>query len=155
MFPYPCSHVSYCILQSFVSQFIDSGSGSSILGWIIPIRTQGFDDQKLEKISSWNFFFQSKIATFLSLGLNKGCPSYSRSRQPSKENIQHFKTCNLNFFLFLWVIFALLDPDPLTWLNPDPIRIRSRNTGILWLFSTPVNTYLPYIIGSPAAILSS
>jgi hypothetical protein len=27
----------------------------------------------------------------------------------------------------LWVIFALLDPDPLTRLNPDPIRIR--NTG--------------------------
>jgi hypothetical protein len=27
-------------------------------------------------------------------------------------------------FLLLWVIFALLDPDPLTRLNPDPIRIR-------------------------------
>ncbi len=28
----------------------------------------------------------------------------------------------LNFFLLLWVIFALLDPDTdaLTWLNPDP-----------------------------------
>jgi hypothetical protein len=30
-----------------------------------------------------------------------------------------------NFFLFLWVILALLDPDPLTRLNPDPIRIRN------------------------------
>jgi hypothetical protein len=29
----------------------------------------------------------------------------------------------LNFFLLLWVIFALLDP--LTWLNSDPIRIRN------------------------------
>ncbi len=27
----------------------------------------------------------------------------------------------------MWVIFALLDPDPLTRLNPDPIRIRIRN----------------------------
>ncbi len=27
--------------------------------------------------------------------------------------------------LLLWVIFALLDPDPLTRLNPDPIRIRN------------------------------
>jgi hypothetical protein len=26
----------------------------------------------------------------------------------------------------LWVIFALLDPDPLTRLNPDPIQIRIR-----------------------------
>ncbi len=26
----------------------------------------------------------------------------------------------LDFFLLLWVIFALLDPDPLTRLNPDP-----------------------------------
>jgi hypothetical protein len=28
----------------------------------------------------------------------------------------------LNFLLFLWVIFALLDPDPGTPLNPDPQR---------------------------------
>jgi hypothetical protein len=26
----------------------------------------------------------------------------------------------LNFLPLLWVIFALLDPDPLTQLNPDP-----------------------------------
>ncbi len=26
--------------------------------------------------------------------------------------------------MFLWVIFALLDPGPQTWLYPDPIRIR-------------------------------
>ncbi len=25
----------------------------------------------------------------------------------------------LDFFLFLWVIFALLDPDPATQINPD------------------------------------
>ncbi len=45
---------------------------------------------------------------------------------PLKKNNQHFKTWN--FFLFLWFIFALLDPDPdpPTWLNPDPIWIRIR-----------------------------
>jgi hypothetical protein len=32
--------------------------------------------------------------------------------QATKENIQHFKTRNFNFFLFLWVIFALMDQDP-------------------------------------------
>jgi hypothetical protein len=37
----------------------------------------------------------------------------------------------INFVQFLWVIFALLDPDPGTPFNPDPIRIwiRIHNTG--------------------------
>ncbi len=55
----------------------------------------------------------------LILGLYKGRLNYMRSLQPSKENIQRFKTWNfLIFFPFLWIIFALLDPDPLSWLNP-------------------------------------
>ncbi len=72
-------------------------------------------------------FFWSKIAIYLSLGFHKERPSYRRSLHHSKENIQHFKIRNfLSFFLFLWVIFALLDPDqvpnpdPLTWFNPAP-----------------------------------
>jgi hypothetical protein len=74
-------------------------------------------------------FFLSKIAIHISLGVQKGRPSYRRSLQPSIENIQHIKKCNLlTFFLFLCVIFALLDPDPGTPLNPDPIRIRIHNT---------------------------
>jgi hypothetical protein len=28
----------------------------------------------------------------------------------------------LDFFLFLWVIFALLDPDPAIQINADPCR---------------------------------
>ena len=54
-----------------------------------------------------------------------------------KENIQHFKTWNFLFFLFLWIIFALLDPDPesesgIRIRNPNPesesgIRIRNLN----------------------------
>jgi hypothetical protein len=44
----------------------------------IPDPDPGFDDLK--------------IAIYLSLGLHKGGPSYRRSLQPSKENIQHFKT---------------------------------------------------------------
>ncbi len=48
---------------------------------------------------------------------NQNLKKCTVSLQPSKENIQHF-------FLLLWVIFALLDPDPdtdpLTWLDPDP-----------------------------------
>jgi len=56
----------------------------------------------------------------------KLAPIYRRSLQHSNEDIQHFKTWKfLNFYLFLWVIFALLHPNPdlLTWLNPDSIRI--------------------------------
>ncbi len=64
----------------------------------------------------------------------KGSPSYRRSLQPSKENIQYFKKWNLEIFLFVWVIFALwirirtANPDPDTGSrdtiesksNPDP-----------------------------------
>jgi hypothetical protein len=68
-----------------------------------PIRIQGYDDQKLGKIYSWNFFYYIfLIKSYLSLGLHKGHPSYRRSLQPSKENIQHFKTWSfLTFFYFV------------------------------------------------------
>ncbi len=39
-------------------------------------------------------FFGSKTAIYLSQGLHKGRPSYRRSLQPSKENIQRSKTWN-------------------------------------------------------------
>ncbi len=51
---------------------------------------------------------------------------------PQIENIQHFKTWNFWFFCasFLpsWIRFPNPETDLLTWLNPDPIRIRIRNT---------------------------
>ncbi len=75
------------------------------------VRTKGFDDQKLLnfKADQKNFISWSKNTIYLFLVLHEGRPSL----QPSKENIQHFKSWNLNFFLFLWVffIFDLLDPD--------------------------------------------
>ncbi len=74
----------------------------------------GFWWLKLQKKLTKIIIFWSKVAIYSSLGLHKGRPSYSRSLQPSKENIQHFKILNLlPFFLsILWVIFTLLDPDP-------------------------------------------
>jgi hypothetical protein len=39
-----------------------------------------------------NFFGGSKPTIYLSQGHHKGRPSYRRSLQLSKENIQHFKT---------------------------------------------------------------
>jgi hypothetical protein len=56
---------------------------------------KGFDDQKLEKIYCWKKLkkiWSKKTAIYPSLGLHKGFPSYRRSFQPLKENIQHFKT---------------------------------------------------------------
>ncbi len=65
--------------------------------------------------------FLSKIAIYLSLGLHKGRPSYRSRLQHSKRTSG---TSKHEFFLFLWIIFALLDPDPATPLahirvNPD------------------------------------
>jgi hypothetical protein len=42
-------------------------------------------------------------------------PSALKRGHPTLQNMNFYK-----FFLLLWVIFALLDPDPLTPLNPDP-----------------------------------
>jgi hypothetical protein len=45
--------------------------------------------------------------------------------------LQKMKLKFINFYIFLWVIFAILDPDPDpgTTLNPDPIQIRIYSTG--------------------------
>ncbi len=59
-----------------------------------PIRIQGFNDQKLKKkIIAENFFvffFWSKTAIYLSLGLHKVCPSYRRSH-PTLQNMNFYK----------------------------------------------------------------
>jgi hypothetical protein len=56
-----------------------------------PFQILGFDDKKLKKLTAEKFLI-SKTVIYLSLGLRKGRLSYRRSLQPSKENIQHFKT---------------------------------------------------------------
>ncbi len=94
----------------------DSGSG--------PGSGSRVDDLKLEKIYRWkfNFDFWSKIAIYLSLGLHKKLqekPSALKREHPALQNMKI-----LYFFLFLWVIFALLDPDPQfecgSGSGPDP-----------------------------------
>jgi hypothetical protein len=68
-------------------------------------------------------FFGSKTTIYLSLGLHirnvqvgeEAFSSQKRSSNTSKHEL----------LKLLLVIFALLDPDPLTRLNPDPIRIRN------------------------------
>ncbi len=95
--------------QCFGSVFLlyGSGYGSSILGWI-PIRiliqsgsrvlmTRNWKKYQLKKLYFLNkyvgnFCMNNKKIKFFSLGLQKGRPSYRRSLQPSKENIQNFIT---------------------------------------------------------------
>ncbi len=60
--------------------------------------------------------FWSKIPIYLFLGLHKARQSYRRSSQPSKENIQHFKTWNFKFFFYIYGSFL-----------PSWIRIRIPN----------------------------
>ncbi len=66
-----------------------------------PIRIQGFNDQKLKKITAEKFFlfFWSKTAIYLSLGLHKVCSSNRRSLQLTKEAIQNFKTWIFSTFV--------------------------------------------------------
>ncbi len=95
--------------QCFRSGFTESGDPD-------PIRIQGFDDQKFKKIYSWQKNLILKIVVYLSQGLHKGRPSYKRSLQPSKENIQHLKTWNIFTFFYFWRSSL-----------PSWIRIRIRN----------------------------
>ncbi len=68
----------------------ESGSGSKVLV-----------TKNWRKKYSWkkNNLFWSKIAIYI-LALRKGHPSFRRSLQLSKENIQHFKKWNLLTFLY-------------------------------------------------------
>jgi hypothetical protein len=113
------------------------------------IRIQGFDDQKC-KTYSWkkNLFLMIKIPIYVRTSRLQKKP------HPTKKNIQYFKQYRtfLNFFHFLWVIFAHLDPDPHSQCGSGPgssrstsvMRIRIHNTVCRYrntkYFSTGLNT---------------
>jgi hypothetical protein len=94
----------------------------------------GFWWPKTGKKYSWIFFifFGSKVAIYL-------CPSYRRSLQPSKENIQHFK--KLKLLTFSMFVGHFCPPGsgsgsrlPSGYGSRDPIEseyVRIHNTG-LW-----------------------
>ncbi len=79
----------------------------------------------MEKFYTWkfNFYFLDQKLPFryLSLGLQKRTPKLQEKPSALKREhpaLQNMKI--LNFFLFSWVIFALLDPDPSAQINADP-----------------------------------
>ncbi len=78
----------------------ESCFGSGLKGLL----TRNWEKRQLKK-SRYPRGIHRALLAFLTF---KGRPSYRRSLQSSKEN----KKINLLTVLFLWVIFALLDPDP-------------------------------------------
>ncbi len=125
-----------------------------LLCLILPYYTLFNFESKVVNPDSWNLmdknwkkntaensfsFCWSKNAIYLSLGLPKERPSYRRSLERSKENIQQFKRWILLTLLYFsesflpsWIqiriLIANLDKDPGTPFNPDSIRIRIHNT---------------------------
>jgi hypothetical protein len=89
----------------------------------IPDPDPWFDDLKLKKKYSWKFYFY-----LLDKKLQFTYPyAYIKDAQATGEafslhSLQNMKI--LYFFQLLWVIFALLDPDPATqiYADPDPDR---------------------------------
>jgi hypothetical protein len=74
------------------------------------------------------YFFKIKI--YLFLGLQEGRPSYRRNPSVLKrENpaLQNMKCLNSSF-LFLWVIFYLLDPEPADVNQCGSMRTQIHNT---------------------------
>jgi hypothetical protein len=67
-------------------------------------------------------FFEKKNKQFTRQATGETFSPQKRTSSISKKETDQL-------FLFLWVIFGLLDPDPGTPLNPDPIRIRNTTVG--------------------------
>ncbi len=98
------------------------------------------DNQKIYKIYSWKKwnFFRSRTTVQITYPSLKDVQVTEEAFSFQKRTSSTSKHEISKFFSTLWVIFALLDPDsetdpdpdPLTWLNPDPTRIgiRIRNT---------------------------
>ncbi len=102
-----------------------------------PIRIQFTVEKKLN-------FFESKSTIYLPLGpikdvqvTEEAFSSQKRTSSTSKHEIsKFFYFCG--YFFLSWIRIRILntDPDPLTWLNLDPIRIRIRirNTDLGYQF---------------------
>ncbi len=73
-----------------------------------PIQTQGFDDQKLRGKKYSRIFFDLLLIKSCNLLMSKlhEKPSALKREYPALQKMKF-----INFFLSLWVIFTLPDPD--------------------------------------------
>ncbi len=98
------------------------------------IQIHCFDEQHLSNFYSWteNLYFFIKNCNHLSVGLPKNVQATVKAFSPRKRTSSTSKhTGNMKllyFLLFLWVIFALLDPDP-----ADKNQCRSWSTTLVLL----------------------
>ncbi len=124
-----------------VPVFIWYGSGTSILGWI-SIRIQ--------------FFWIKNNSLPFPRAPIRIHPSYRRSLQPSKANIQHFKTWN--FLIFVYFCGSFL-PSRIRIPNtdPGPIRIRIRYPAFSNIILNLIHHYecrVPYNLAESACVYS-
>ncbi len=132
--PLACRFVPPPPSACLFTRVVDPHSAFFVIADPDPVPVPWFWWSKIEKKSQLaNFFilFWTKIAIYLSQVHHKGRPSYRRSLQPSKENIQHFKTWRVfNFYgtffpswIHIWIHILNADPDPATQIYA--IRIRN------------------------------
>jgi hypothetical protein len=83
-----------------------------------------------KKAEIFYIFFWSKIAIYLFLGLYKGrAQATGEAFSSQKRTSSTLKMTFVNFFIFLWLLFALLDTDQ----GPHWIWIRIHNTVLLYV----------------------
>jgi hypothetical protein len=74
------------------------------------IRIQGFDDQKMKKKIQQKFYFflikNYNLPLYRTVCLRYRKPAAFKREHPALQKMKF-----INFFLCLWVIFALRDPD--------------------------------------------
>ncbi len=82
---------------------------------------------KIEKKFTTDIFLYQKLqVTYLYLGHHKGRPSYRRSLQPSRENIQHFKMINFVALIYFSESFVA------TWILIQSTKILALYLGYYW-----------------------
>jgi hypothetical protein len=95
--------------QRFGSGFINSGYATSILGWVlIQIRIQGFDDQKLKKITVEKKFDQKLLLTY-ALGYVKDVQTTGGAFSPQTRTSSTSKHKIYKLFSFSVGHFSLPD----------------------------------------------
>ncbi len=136
--------------QCFGSVFIWYGSDPARFWW-----------PKIEKFYSWKKFKFFVTTIYLSLGLHKGCLSYRRSLQPSKENTSTFQ--NMKFLIFSTSVGHFCPPGSgfqiRNWIHwPDWIRIQygsgseTLQTTLFWSCSIQKFWVSKRTQGSPSSI---